>query len=282
MALTLVSESKCFDGVQYVYSHRSDTTRCDMRFGIFLPPQARENMCPLPVLYWLSGLTCTEQNFITKAGAQRVASELGIIIVVPDTSPRDVNIPGDKESIEFGEGASFYLDATILPWARHYKMYSYITQELFDLVAANFLVDVKRVGIFGHSMGGHGALTIAIKNPEKYKSVSALAPICAPMHSEWGEKAFRGYLGKNREFWEKYDACALIEKHGWLGPPILIDQGTEDSAWRQLRLQPELLQSACLKAQVKLTLRMQRGYDHGYYFVSTFIEDHLRYHSDLL
>jgi S-formylglutathione hydrolase len=282
MTLTLISESKCFEGVQQIYSHHSETTRCDMRFGIFLPPHARENMHQLPVLYWLSGLTCTEENFTIKAGAQRVAAELGIIIVVPDTSPRGVNIPGDKSSKDFGEGAGFYLDATHAPWSRHYRMYSYVTKELYDLIAANFLVDVKRTGIFGHSMGGHGALTIALKNPEKYKTVSAFAPICAPMHSAWGEKAFTGYLGKDREQWEKYDACSLIEKRGWLGPPILVDQGTEDAFWKEQQLQPELLQSACQKSLVKLTLRMQKGYDHSYYFVATFMEDHLRYHARYL
>jgi S-formylglutathione hydrolase len=282
MTLTLVSQSKCFEGVQLVYSHFSPTTQCDMRFGIFLPPHARENMRPLPVLYWLSGLTCTEQNFITKAGAQRVAAELGIIIVVPDTSPRGVNIPGDKASQDFGEGAGFYLDATVSPWSRNYRMYSYVTKELYGIITTNFLVDVKRTGIFGHSMGGHGALTIALKNPEHYQTVSAFAPICAPMHSPWGEKAFMGYLGKNREFWEKYDTCALIKKRGWLGPPILVDQGTEDAYWKDLQLQPELLQSACQKSHVKLTLRMQKGYDHSYHFVATFMEDHLRYHASYL
>lgn len=278
-AIKAVTQNLCFGGVQSVYSHESRETRCVMRFGVFLPPQAASGR--VPVLYWLSGLTCTEENFIVKAGAQRVAAALGLAIVVPDTSPRGLGIPGEGDSYDFGLGAGFYVDATEAPWSRGYRMYSYITEELAADVAATFPVDSNRMGIFGHSMGGHGALTIALKNPRRYKSVSAFAPIASPMHCPWGEKALSGYLGADRARWREYDATALIEDRGWTGPPIMVDQGTKDQ-FLQSQLKPELLQDACRRSGVAFDLRMRDGYDHSYFFIATFIEDHLRFHAQNL
>ena len=274
-----LSQNRSFGGVQYVYAHAAETTGCDMRFGAFLPPQATSRA--VPVLYWLSGLTCTEENFIVKAGAQRIASELGLAIVVPDTSPRGLGIPGEAESYDFGLGAGFYVDATEAPWSRGYRMYSYVTKELRALVEEHFPVDAGRAGIFGHSMGGHGALTIALRDPDRYRTVSAFAPIASPMHSPWGEKAFTGYLGADRDRWRDYDATALLDARGWPGPPLFVDQGTDDPVLER-QLKPELLKAACERAGVELELRMQRGYDHSYYFVATFIEDHLRFHASRL
>jgi S-formylglutathione hydrolase len=250
-----------------------------MRFGLFLPPQAKSGR--VPVLYWLSGLTCTEENFITKAGAQRVASELGLAIVVPDTSPRGLGFPGEGDSYDFGLGAGFYVDAVTAPWAHGYRMYSYVTRELPAEIAAAFPIDPDRVGIFGHSMGGHGALTIALKNPRYFKSVSAFAPIAAPMRCPWGEKALTGYLGADRAHWREYDTTALIEDRGWTGPPIVVDQGTSDQ-FLASQLKPELLQDACRRAGVSLDLRLREGYDHSYFFIASFVEDHLRIHADNL
>ena len=274
-----VTQNLCFGGVQSVYSHVSRETRCVMRFGVFLPPQAASGR--VPMLYWLSGLTCTEENFIIKAGAQRVAAALGLAIVVPDTSPRGLGIPGEGDSYDFGLGAGFYVDATEAPWSRGYRMYSYITEELAADVEATFPVDPNRVGIFGHSMGGHGALTIALKNPRRYKSVSAFAPIASPMRCPWGEKALSGYLGADRARWREYDATALIEDRGWTGPPILVDQGTKDQ-FLQSQLKPELLQDACQRSGIAFDLRLRDGYDHSYFFIATFIEDHLRFHAQNL
>jgi len=247
-----------------------------MRFGVFLPPQAPARQ--VPALYWLSGLTCTEENFIVKAGAQRVAAELGVALVVPDTSPRGLDIPGESASYDFGLGAGFYVDATVEPWSRGYRMYSYVLKELREFVAANFPVDPSRAGIFGHSMGGHGALTIALKNPQSYKSVSAFAPICSPIRCPWGEKALAGYLGDDRARWREYDATALIEERGWKGPPLLVDQGTEDK-FLDIQLKPDLLRAACTERKVPLELRMRTGYDHSYFFIASFIEDHIRFHA---
>ena len=274
--LTRVSQSKCFGGVQSVFRHEAEETGCAMRFGLFLPPQAQAGR--VPVLYWLSGLSCTEENFVIKAGAQRVAAELGLAIVTPDTSPRGVKIPGDDESYDFGVGAGFYVDATEMPWARNYRMYSYVSAELPRLVAEQFPVDAARVGMFGHSMGGHGALTVAIKNPGNYRSLSAFAPIASPMRCPWGEKALTGYLGADRNAWQAYDSTALIAERGWKGPPILVDQGTKDQ-FLDSQLHPELLKDACARAGVPLQLRMQEGYDHSYFFIASFIEDHLRFHA---
>jgi S-formylglutathione hydrolase len=269
-------EKRCFGGVQGVYVHASRETQCGMRFGVYLPPAARTRR--VPVLYWLSGLTCTEDNFIAKAGAQRMAAELGLALVVPDTSPRGQGLPGEGDSYDFGLGAGFYVDATEAPWARNYRMYSYVASELPALVAAHFPVDAARAGIFGHSMGGHGALVVALRNPNAYRSVSAFAPIGAPMRCPWGENAFEGYLGPDRERWRAYDASELVATHGWRGPPILVDQGTDD-AFLDTQLKPELLQEACRRAGVPLELRMQPGYDHSYFFVATFVDDHLRHHA---
>ena len=270
-----ISQSLCFGGVQSIYSHAAEETRCAMRFGLFLPPQATEGR--VPVLYWLSGLTCTEENFVVKAGAQRVAAELGLAIVVPDTSPRGLGIPGEGDSYDFGLGAGFYVDATEAPWSAGYRMYSYVTTELRAYVETHFPVDPDRVGLFGHSMGGHGALTIALRNPHRYRSVSAFAPIASPMRCPWGQKALTGYLGDERDRWRDDDATALIEDRGWTGPTILVDQGTSDP-FLESQLRPDLLEDACVRAGIALDLRLQGGYDHSYFFIATFIEDHLRFH----
>jgi S-formylglutathione hydrolase len=274
-----VTQSLSFGGVQSVYTHQSRETGCAMRFGVYLPPQAKAGR--VPILYWLSGLTCTEENFIVKAGAQRIAAALGLAIVVPDTSPRGLAIPGEGDSYDFGLGAGFYVDATEAPWSRGYRMYSYITKELPADVAAAFPVDATRAAIFGHSMGGHGALTIALKNPRDYKSVSAFAPIASSIRCPWGEKALTGYLGNDRARWREYDATALIEDRRWAGPQILVDQGTNDP-FLENQLQPELLRAACRDFGVPLELRLQDGYDHSYFFIATFIEDHLRFHAENL
>ncbi len=279
MTITTVSENKCFGGVQGTYAHDSAATQSTMRFGVFMPPQARSGR--VPALYWLSGLTCTEENFIVKAGAQRVAAGLGLAIVVPDTSPRGLQLPGEAASYDFGLGAGFYVDATEEPWARHYRMYSYVTGELPNVASANFPIDPSRAGILGHSMGGHGALTVALRNPDAYRSVSAFAPICSPMRCPWGEKALTGYLGSDRERWRSYDTTALIEDVGWSGPPLLVDQGTKDP-FLDDQLKPELLKQACARRAIPLELRMHEGYDHSYFFIATFIEDHLRFHARLL
>ena len=276
MTLTTVSQSTCFGGVQGVYSHASIETGCTMRFGLFMPPQAQRGL--VPVLYWLSGLTCTEENFIVKAGAQRMAAELGIAIVAPDTSPRGDAVPDDKQSYDFGQGAGFYVDATQAPWSRNYRMFSYLTDELPWLVASNFAVDPTRAGIFGHSMGVHGALVLALRKPQRYKSVSAFAPISSPMRCPWGEKALAGYLGPEQAAWVDYDATALIAKRGWKGPPLLVDQGTKDQ-FLDSQLKPELLREACTQAGVPLDLHLRDGYDHSYFFIATFIEEHLRFHA---
>ncbi|VVC75614.1 S-formylglutathione hydrolase YeiG [Aquicella siphonis] len=274
-----VMQTRCFGGTQGVYRHDSAATRCGMRFAVYLPPQARQSR--VPVLYWLSGLTCTEENFIIKSGAQRKAAEWGIAIITPDTSPRGLNLPGENESYDFGAGAGFYLDATQAPWSGHYNMYTYITDELFSLAAAHFPIDSSRAGIFGHSMGGHGALTIAVKNPGQYHSVSAFAPICSAMRCPWGIKALGGYLGQHQEAWKEYDAATLIESRGWKNSPILIDQGTEDT-YLHTQLQPQFLQEVCARAGVELELRMQDGYDHSYYFIASFMDDHLKFHAKYL
>jgi S-formylglutathione hydrolase len=274
--LEQVSASRSFGGEQRVYSHASRETGTTMRFGIYLPPQARAGR--LPVLYWLSGLTCTEENFISKAGAQRVAAELGIVVVAPDTSPRGLGYPGEDDSYDFGTGAGFYVDASVEPWRAGYRMDSYIVDELAALVAGSFPVDAARTGIFGHSMGGHGALTIALKNPGRFRSVSAFAPICSPMRCPWGEKALSRYLGTDRSAWEAYDATALVASRGWSGPRILVDQGRADGFLAE-QLKPHLLEEACGRAGVALDLRMQDGYDHSYYFIASFMEDHLRFHA---
>jgi S-formylglutathione hydrolase len=277
----LISRHLVFGGAVSFHRHAAAETACAMRFAVFLPPQAERRR--VPVLWYLAGLTCTEETFMIKAGAQRVAAELGLALVAPDTSPRGVQLAGDSDAWDFGVAAGFYLDATEEPWARHYRMYSYITRELAQVVERNFPIDSKRQGIFGHSMGGHGALTIGLKNPDRYRSISAFAPISAPMHSPWGQKAFTGYLGPDTGRWKEYDACELIRAlPGVSGrPPILVDQGLADTFLEQ-QLMPERLEQACKDAGYPLTLRRQPGYDHGYYFISTFVEDHLRHHARAL
>ncbi len=276
MTLKTISQNKSFGGTQSVYSHDSTETGTAMRFGVYLPPAAEKG--PVPVLFWLSGLTCTEENFIVKAGAQRIAAELGIAIVTPDTSPRGLNYPNEAASYDFGVGAGFYVDATEAPWSSGYRMYSYITRELFALVGSSFAVDTARAGIFGHSMGGHGALTIGLKNPSQFKTISAFSPIVSPTRCPWGEKALSGYLGADRSTWADYDATLLVKKHGWSGPALLVDQGGADQ-FLEGQLKPELLTAACAEAGVALQLRMQPGYNHSYFFIATFIEDHLKHHA---
>ena len=279
MSITTLSQSRSFEGTQGVYSHASAELGCTMRFGVFLPPHAAS--ARVPALYWLSGLTCTEENFIAKAGAQRVAAELGLALVVCDTSPRGLGYPGEAESWDFGLGAGFYVDATEAPWSHGYRMYSYVTRELPTLVASQFPIDSQRVGIFGHSMGGHGALVIALRNPRQYRSVSAFAPIASPMRCPWGEKALSRYLGPDRDAWREYDTTALVAARGWKGPDILVDQGTKDP-FLETQLKPHLLLEACRHAGVPLDLRMQEGYDHSYFFIASLVEDHLRHHARVL
>ena len=273
-----ISEHKCFGGVQGYYSHASKEIGLEMKFAVFQPPKAKSGR--VPVLYYLAGLTCTEETFMIKAGAQRLASGLGLMLVAPDTSPRGANIPGEADSWDFGVGAGFYLDATREPWAKHYRMYSYVTRELPALIAAEFPADMSCQGIFGHSMGGHGALVCALRNPGQYKSLSAFSPIAAPMRCPWGKKAFKGYLGDDPAAWQEYDASELV-KRARLAGPILVDQGLADKFLSD-QLYPEVFETACRDAGQPLTLRRQEGYDHGYFFISTFMEDHLRHHAEQL
>jgi S-formylglutathione hydrolase len=270
-----ISEHRCFGGVQGYYAHASKEAGLEMKFSVFQPPQARAGR--VPVLYYLAGLTCTEETFAIKAGAQRVAAELGLMLVAPDTSPRGANLPGEADAWDFGVGAGFYVDATREPWSRHYRMYSYVTRELPALVADRFPAEPSRQGIFGHSMGGHGALVCALRNPGLYQSLSAFAPICAPMRCPWGRKAFKGYLGEDQEAWRQYDASELVKKAPF-PRTILVDQGLADKFLAD-QLCPEALEAACREAGQRLTLRRQEGYDHGYFFIATFMEDHLRHHA---
>jgi len=273
--LETLSEQACFDGVQGCYRHESRETGTAMRFAVYRPPQAERGA--VPVVWFLSGLTCTEENFATKAGAQHIASELGLMLVVPDTSPRGEGVPGDPAgAYDFGLGAGFYVDATSAPYAQHYRMYSYVTQELPGLVAASFPADMRRQAITGHSMGGHGALVVALRDPARFASVSAFAPIVAPSEVPWGQKALGGYLGADRGAWAAYDACALI-RGGHRVRELLVDQGGADKFLTE-QLRPERLKVECATASIPLTLRIQPGYDHSYYFIASFIEDHLRWH----
>lgn len=273
--MEVLSTTRCFGGELRRVSHRSTCCNSDMVFAIFLPPQALVEK--VPVLYWLSGLTCTDENFMQKAGAQRLAAELGIAIVCPDTSPRGTDFPGEHDSYDFGSGAGFYVNATQEPWAAHYRMYDYVTEELPALIEQNFPVNDRR-GISGHSMGGHGALVCYLRNPGKYRSVSAFAPICHPSDCSWGQKALAGYLGEDRNDWILYDAALMIgdaeEKL-----PLLIDQGTADEFLTD-QLKPGALEQACIASHYPLQLRMQEGYDHSYHFIATFIENHLRHHAE--
>jgi S-formylglutathione hydrolase len=278
MSLETLSSARSFGGTQLACRHASRETGTDMTFGLYLPPQADAG-APLPVLWYLSGLTCTHANVVEKGGYQRVCAELGLILVAPDTSPRGPDVPDDPD-YDFGQGAGFYVDATREPFAANYRMYSYIAAELPALLEQHFPVAKDRQSITGHSMGGHGALTIALGHPGRYRSVSAFAPIVAPSFVPWGEKALGRYLGPDRAGWRAHDAVALIED-GARVPEILVDQGTADT-FLERELQPERLAAACRAAGIPLTLRMQEGYDHSYYFISTFIEDHLRWHFERL
>jgi len=279
MTLETVSTNKSFGGTQGVYAHASAETGTRMTFAVFLPPQADAPGVKLPVLWYLSGLTCTHANVMDKGEYRRTAAELGVIIVCPDTSPRGDDVP-DDDGYDFGKGAGFYVDATAEPWRANFRMYSYVTQELPAIIASNFPADMDRQAITGHSMGGHGALTIALKHPERFRSVSAFAPISAPMDCPWGHKALGGYLGGDRTSWRAYDATALIED-GARVSEILVDQGAADNFLVE-QLKPERLQAACEKAGIPLTLRMQPGYDHSYFFISTFMDDHIRWHAERL
>lgn len=278
-AIETLSEHVSFGGRQGFYRHESRETRTPMRFAVYTPPQAHSTA--VPVVWFLSGLTCTEENFMVKAGAQRIAAELGLMLVVPDTSPRGADVPGDPAgAYDFGLSAGFYVDATEPPYAANYRMYSYVVRELPELIDGHFAADMRRQSITGHSMGGHGALMVALKNPARFRSVSAFAPIVAPSECPWGQKAFNGYLGPDRNTWAEYDSCELIRR-GHRMPEILVDQGDADQ-FLSTQLKPHLLQAACAEAGIPLQLRMQPGYDHSYYFIATFIEDHLRWHGAAL
>ena len=278
----LLSEHACFGGVQRFYQHASSVIGLPMKFSVFLPPQLLEegDIAKVPALIWLAGLTCTEETFMMKAGAQRLAATLGLVLVSPDTSPRGANLPDEAADWDFGVGAGFYLNATQEPWARHYRMESYITTELLPLLTHNLPIHPGRIGIFGHSMGGHGALTLALRHPSMFKSVSAFAPICAPRQCAWGRKAFNGYLGADEAGWAAHDATALMA--GMTSAPypggILVDQGLADKFLSE-QLHPHLFEAACAKAGQALQMRWHTGYDHGYYFVSTFMADHLNHHA---
>ncbi|GAB3358172.1 S-formylglutathione hydrolase [Lysobacter tyrosinilyticus] len=269
-----IESHACFGGSQEVWQHRSSVLDCDMRFGIYLPPHVRHARCP--VLYWLSGLTCTEQNFITKAGAQRYAAEHGVILVAPDTSPRGEHV-ANADGYDLGQGAGFYLNATQAPWSAHYHMHDYVLEELSSLVEAKFDATDARA-ISGHSMGGHGALVLALRNPGVYRSVSAFSPIVAPSQVPWGQKAFAAYLGEDRSAWKDWDACELLRVARAERLMLLVDQGEADE-FLSMQLQPELLEAACRESGHPLTLRRHAGYDHSYYFISSFIGDHIAHHA---
>ncbi|ERN05146.1 S-formylglutathione hydrolase isoform X1 [Amborella trichopoda] len=276
---TEISSSKMFGGYNKRYRHFSATLGCSMTFYIYFPPASATQK--VPVLYWLSGLTCSDENFIMKSGAQRALSNEGVALVAPDTSPRGLNIEGESESWDFGVGAGFYLNATQEKW-KNWRMYDYIVDELPKVLSANFQqLDTSCASIFGHSMGGHGALTIYLKNPQRYKSVSAFAPIANPVNCAWGQKAFSNYLGSDKGHWEEYDATCLIKKCSGISTPILIDQGDEDKFLND-QLLPHKFEEACKSVNTKIVLRMQPGYDHSYFFISTFIDDHIKFHAGFL
>ncbi len=274
-----LTEQRCFGGMQGTYRHASSETRTPMQFSVFVPGSRSGGA--FPVLWYLSGLTCTEENFTVKAGAQRLAAEHGLMLVAPDTSPRGAGIPGENDDYDFGTGAGFYVDATHAPWDLNYRMYSYITRELQEAVVTHFPANAKRQGITGHSMGGHGALTLGLRNPGLYASVSAFAPISAPASCPWGHKALGGYLGADEGQWQDYDATSLLDRGFRHAGEILVDQGESD-AFLEDQLRPELLREACGRAGQSLRLRMQPGYDHSYFFIATFIGDHIRFHADRL
>ena len=272
------AEQRCFDGTIGFYSHESAETRTRMNFSVFVPPQAKA--APVAALYYLSGLTCTEETFVIKAGALRLAAECGLLLVAPDTSPRGLGLPGEDDDWDFGTGAGFYIDAEAEPWRQHYRMYSYVVRELPALIEAKFPARADRRGIFGHSMGGHGALVIALKNPEAYQSVSAFAPISNPAAVPWGQKAFTNYLGSDRAHWRSWDASLLMREHPYPGE-ILVDQGLADQ-FLEKELHPDALEESARVSGQRLTLRRHQGYDHSYWFIQTFIEDHLKWHASRL
>ncbi|WP_341938040.1 S-formylglutathione hydrolase [Marinimicrobium sp. C2-29] len=278
MSIEKISSAKSFEGWHQQFRHRSDVLQCDMRFAVYLPPQAQTQ--PVPVLYWLSGLTCTDENFMQKAGAHRVAAELGVAIVAPDTSPRGEGVPDDPEgAYDLGLGAGFYVNATESPWQSHYQMYDYVVKELPQLIEREFPVTDQRA-ISGHSMGGHGALVIGLRNPERYRSISAFSPVCNPVNCPWGQKAFGAYLGEDRAAWREYDASELLAARG-SGKLILVDQGDADNFLAD-QLKPQALQAAADQSEAPLTLRLHPGYDHSYFFIASFIEEHLRFHAQQL
>ena len=282
MTIETLSETSCFGGRIGFYRHTSSSNNCDMQFSVFVPPQAAQGN--VPVLTFLSGLTCTEENFMVKSGAQRVAAMLGLMLVSPDTSPRGEGVPDDPDDdYDFGLGAGFYLNATQEPWSANYQMYDYITKELPPVIFDNFPGDPERHGLTGHSMGGHGALTIGLRNPDMFRSLSAFAPICTTLHSPWGQKALGYYLGDDKSAWQDHDACEVARRSGSVTKydRILVDQGADDPFLAE-QLKPELLEAACKESGLPLELHIHKGYDHGYYFISTFIEEHLRFHAERL
>jgi S-formylglutathione hydrolase len=276
--MNIISQTTAFGGMQGVFTHESDACKCDMTFAVFVPPKAIKEPCP--VVWYLSGLTCTHANVMEKGEYRRMAAELGLIVVCPDTSPRGNDVPDELTNWQMGQGAGFYLDATERPWSENYQTYSYITEELPAYVSQHFRMDMSRQGIFGHSMGGHGAMTIALRNPDRFKSCSAFAPIVEPSTADWSAPAFEKYLGSDRATWRKYDACALVSD-GARFPEFLIDQGKADG-FLESGLRPWLFEEAVKDTDIKLTLRLHERYDHSYYFISTFMDDHLKWHAERL
>ncbi|XP_031638428.1 S-formylglutathione hydrolase [Contarinia nasturtii] len=280
--IKLVSSNKSFGGYQKIYSHFSKELECEMKFAIYLPPQSENATVKLPVLYWLSGLTCNENNFIQKAGAQQHAADHGLIIVCPDTSPRGVEIAGQDDAYDFGSGAGFYVDAITDPWNKHYKMFTYVTKELIEVINHNFPTVEGVQSIFGHSMGGHGALISALRCPGLYKSVSAFAPISNPIQCAWGQKAFKGYLGEEKRLWNEWDATELVKTYNGPHLQILVDQGQDDQFLTEGQLLPENLIEACLDSRVGCIYNKREGYDHSYFFIASFVGEHIAYHAKSL